>query len=449
MGVFAQDKWTVRGLTFSYGVRYDYVTNHFPEQHVGPALLTPTRNITFPARRNVANHDLSPKLGASYDPFGTGKTALKVSLNRYLTVMGIDGSGIGGGGNPVNNLVVSTTRSWTDSNGNFVPDCDLRNSAANGECGQMANTDFGGTRLGATYDPDLLRGWRKRENNWEVSAGVQRELVPRVSADVSYFRRWFGNFAATDNLAVGPTDFDPFSITAPLDPRLPGGGGYTISGFHNLKPAQFGVPASNFVTRAKNFGKQVEYWQGADFTISARPHVGLLLQGGTSTGRTVTDNCEILAKIPENSPVGVPYCHVTTAFLTQVKLLGSYEIPRVDVQISGAFQSLPGPQILANYVASNAEVAPSLGRSLSGGARNVTVNLVEPGTMYGERMNQLDLRVSKMLRVGRTRTRMNVDLYNALNSNAVETLNNSFAVWQRPTRIVPARFLKLSAQIDF
>jgi hypothetical protein len=118
------------------------------------------------------------------------------------------------------------------------------------------------------------------------------------------------------------------------------------------------------------------------------------------------------------------------------------------VQVSGAYQSVPGPAIAANYNASNAVVAPSLGRNLSGGA-NVTVNLVEPGTMYGDRLNQLDVRFSKIVPIGRTRARFNVDVYNALNSNAVLTLNNNFGAWQQPTVILLARFVKLGVQFDF
>jgi hypothetical protein len=324
----------------------------------------------------------------------------------------------------------------------------LINPNQNGECGRLTNTDFGGVRPGASYDTELLRGWGRRNYNWEFSAGVQQELLPRLAADVSYFRNWYGNFAVTDNLAVASSDYDPFRITAPADPRLPGGGNYVIAGLYDLNPAKFGLPANNFVTRAETYGKQVQYWQGVDVNVNARPGSGLLLQGGTSTGRTVTDNCEIRAKLPEVAPAN-PFCHVATSFLTQVKFLGSYGLPRVDVQISGTFQSLPGPQILANFNAPNAIVAPSLGRALSGGAANVTVNLVEPGTMYGERMNQLDLRFAKILRFGRTRTRVNVDVYNALNSGAVLAQNNSFGAWQQPTLILVARFVKFSAQVDF
>jgi hypothetical protein len=222
-----------------------------------------------------------------------------------------------------------------------------------------------------------------------------------------------------------------------------------IAGLYDLNPAKFGVPATNFVTLSEKYGKQTRYWQGVDVSVSARPQAGLLLQGGTSTGRSVSDNCEVLAKLPEISPVGAPYCRNVPSFLIQVKGVASYTIPRLDVQASGAFQSLPGPQIAANYNAPNALVAPSLGRSLSGNAANVTVNLVRPGTLFGDRLNQLDLRFSKIVRYGPTQTRFNVDVYNALNSNAVLTLNNNFGAWQQPTVILLARFVKLGVQLDF
>jgi hypothetical protein len=319
----------------------------------------------------------------------------------------------------------------------------------------MENTDFGSSRPGTTYDPDTLTGWGKRDNNWQFSAGVQHAILPRVSLDVSYFRTWFGNFIVTDNRAVGPADFDRFSISAPVDSRLPGGGGYTIGGLYDLKPAAFGRPADNLLTFADNYGEQTNHWNGMDVTINARPRAGLTIQGGTSTGRRTTDNCEIQEKVPEmilsssTTAPNIPYCHVTEAFLTQVKFLATYTVPRIDVQLSGTFQSIPGRQILANYTATNAVVAPSLGRNLSGGANNVTVGLVAPGTMYGERLNQLDLRFGKILKFGRTRATASIDLYNALNASPVLTQSAAFATWLRPQSILNARFAKVVMQLDF
>src|SRR5262245_15005985 len=114
----------------------------------------------------------------------------------------------------------------------------------------------------------------------------QHEIVPRVSMDVSYFRRWYGNFTTTDNRALTATDFDVFSIAAPADSRLPDSGGYTIGGLHNVRADKFSVPADNLVTRAKLFGKQIEHWNGVDVSVNARPGQGVLLQGGFSSGRT-------------------------------------------------------------------------------------------------------------------------------------------------------------------
>ena len=447
IGAFAQDRWTARGLTVTAGIRYDYFGNSYPEQPIGPALYAPNRNFTIPEMKGVTYNDITPRFGASYDLFGDGKTALKVSLNKYLVGLGVGGFTSTATANQADNLVVSATRAWTDADRDFVADCDLISPLANGECGVLSDRNFGASRPGTTYDPELMNGWGKRQYNWEFSAGLQRELMPRVAAEIGYYRRAYGNFIVTDNRTISAEDHEKFSVTAPRDQRLPDGGGQVVSGLFDLRPTRFGLAADNFVTHSSNYGDQTEYWHGVDFTINARPRQGLLLQGGTSTGRTVTDNCEIVARLPEVSPTN-PFCHVGTNWLTQVKLLSSYTIPRVDVLVSGTFQSLPGPEILANYVAPNAVVAPSLGRNLSGGT-NVTVSIVEPGTLYGDRANQLDIRVAKILRFGGTRANVGFDVYNAFNSSAVLLQNNSFGAWQQPTSILLARFVKFNVQLDF
>ena len=128
---------------------------------------------------------------------------------------------------------------------------------------------------------------------------------------------------------------------------------------------------------------------------------------------------------------------------------GTYTVPRLDVLVSASLQSVQGPEIAANFVANNARVLPSLGRPLSGGASNVTVNLIEPGTMYGERLNQIDLRLGKILPFGSTRTTISLDVYNLFNSNAVNAENASFVNWRQPLGIVQARFVKIGVQLGF
>jgi Carboxypeptidase regulatory-like domain len=481
MGIFAQDKWTVGRLTLTGGLRYDYFANSFPESSLGPTVFIPARNVTFPASDNLSLHDITPRVGGVYDVFGNGKTAVKTSLNKYLSGLGsIDLSAMP---HPVANAVLNANRSWSDANRNFVPDCDLTSAAANGECGQLSNPDFGSIRPGATFDPDILRGWGKRGYNWEFSAGVQQEIMPRVAVDMGYFRRWYGNEMVTDNRTLTPADFTSYSITVPVDPRLPNGGGYKVSGLFDVNPNKFGLPAQNFVTFAKNYGRQSDVWNGIDLNTAVRPRNGMMLQGGFSSGRRATDMCEIARKLPlwlvfnagatanalvqSNSFINVgagrnldvidtvgvatplEFCEQDSGWLTQVKLLGSYLVPKIGVQIAGTLQNLPGKQIAASYVATNAVVSPSLGRNLSGNAANVTVNIVKPGTLYGERLNQLDLRFGKSLTIRRVRTMLNLDVYNAFNDNTVLTFNSNFASWQQPQSILTARFAKASVQLDF
>jgi hypothetical protein len=118
--------------------------------------------------------------------------------------------------------------------------------------------------------------------------------------------------------------------------------------------------------------------------------------------------------------------------------------------VSGTLQNLPGPPILANYNLTTAAAAQTLGRPLSGGAANVAVALINPNTMFGERLNQIDLRVGKLLKFAQTKTMVSVDFYNALNISTILSQNNTFgSAWLQPTSVMPARFAKVSLQYDF
>jgi len=219
-----------------------------------------------------------------------------------------------------------------------------------------------------------------------------------------------------------------------------------VPGLYDVVPAKFGL-SNNYTTFADNYGKQTNHWDGVALAVNMRLQNGLVVQGGFDAGKTTRDTCEIRAKLPETAVVN-PYCH-TEQPQTQFKVLGSYMIPKIGVQVSSTLQSLPGPEIAANFTATNAVIAPSLGRALSGGAANVSVNLVEPGTLYGERLNQLDVRFGKSLDFGGKRARFSLDIYNALNVDTVLTVNNAFATWQRPQSVMLARFAKLGVQLDF
>ena len=445
-GIYAQDRWTLDRLTLNLGLRWDFYRTSFPDQTLGPTVYTPNRNVTFPAADLASLDDITPKLGVAYDLFGDGKTAIKASLSKYVEQLTYTGT-YGDSANPAQRTVQSVTRQWNDNDLDFIPDCNLVNPLENDECLQINNLAFGNPVPSTTYDTDILHGWGKRGYNWETSVNVQHEVVNNVSVDVGYFRRWYGNFLATDNRALASSDFTGFSVVAPSDGRLPGGGGHTVPGLFNVTQAGFTRPPDNLLTFAENYGTQIENWHGVDASVNARLRGGFITQGGISTGRRLTDNCEIRAQLPETAPLN-PYCRIAEPFLTQFKLVAAYTLPRIGVQVAGTVQSIPGPVVQAGVVYPAGSLTGPLGRPFVGAATAV-VNVIAPATEYGDRLNQLDFRIGKVLRFGRGRAALNVDLFNALNANPVLTENPNFASFRQPLSVLNPRLVKFSAQVDF
>jgi hypothetical protein len=470
-GIYLQDRWTFKRLTLSGGLRWEYFRRDSAEITLGPSSLLPNRSITFPEEIVTNYRDLSPRMGAAWDVFGTGKTALKFTLNRYTQDLSLLANS---GGTQIGNYQSSASRTWTD-NGNFIPECNYTNPATQDNrasggdfCGAFtgANANFNLTTSTSRNDPETTRGFNHRGSNWEFSTELQQELIPqKLAIDIAFFRRWYGNQTVSDNLKVAPTDYTPFSIVVPTDSRLPNSG-KTISGF--LDP-NFSVSTDNLVRFAKHYGGMKDYWQGYDISASWRIGGGALVQGGVSAGQQVVDNCKVWAQVPEaniqsvsltgangsgGGPLSGPYCRQEQPFLVQVKGLGTYTVPRVDVQLSGTFQTVPGQQLSANYAVPAADVI-GLGRPLQGNASNVTINLIEPGTKYDKRLYQMDFRVGKVLRFGGTRrATASVDLFNVFNGNPVLTSQTDYSLsntslWLTPITVQQGRLLKFTLAMSF
>ena len=464
-GLYVQDQWTRDRLTLQGAARFDRAWSWFPAQQEGPSRFLPTP-IVIPETRGVDSYkDISLRMGAAYDLTGHGRTALKLSVGKYLEGAGV--SGTYANTNPTLRLPQTTS---------VFPDCDLMNPAAQdlrsagGDlCGVLSNTNFGQNILTNNYDPRLLDGWGIRPSDWHLGVSLEHQIGSRASAAVTYTRRWYNGFSVVDNRALEPSDLTPFSIPAPADSRLPGGGGYVVSGLYDVVPEKAGA-VDNLVADSTPYGNWYQYFNGIDVSVKVRSVRGFTAAAGTSTGQTVADNCGVRANLPELAttttgtsafgpglaasavtPVS-PYCHVAFGVLTQFRGFTSYMIPKIDMQLAATFQSKPGPMLAANYAAPNADVVPSLGRNLSGNAANVTVNLIAPGTEYGDRINELDVRVSKTLKFGRLRTLLALDTYNALNSSVVLTYNPAFVpggTWLQPLTIMTPRLIKLTAEVDF
>jgi hypothetical protein len=498
--LYAQDVWTHNRLTLQGGVRYDSLTSTYPDQRIGgPGWPYAPVEIFFPSRSTPGYEwkDLSPRVGVAYDLFGNGKTALKFNVGRYLEAITASNNDLDM--NPIVRLVVNSTRNWADGRaatggvpelpvgdprrGNMVPDCDLNNPAANGECGPLDNQNLGRPVFTRNFDPDYVGGWGTRPYNWSMGFGVQHEILPRVSATVSFNRNWWGNWYVVDNRSTNFADYTPYTVTAPSDPRLPNGGGYPISGLYNLVQARVGQ-VDELAQSYKNFGDQTENWQGIDVSVVARLRNGLTVQGGTSTGRRHADGCDVRSKLPElgSGPTGLtnssvtanvnalgggafalsvnnPYCRIVEPYRTDFRGLASYVVPKVDVQLSATWASIPGDSLRADYTltpADQAAIAAQIGRPLTGAFN--TVNLIAPATMWGARTNNIDMRIAKILRFGTTRTQVGVDIFNLLNADTVTNYNFGFVprtaanpngAWLIPTAIIPARYARIAMQVDF
>jgi hypothetical protein len=485
---FAQDQWTLGRATVQGAVRYDHAWSWFPAEHNGApqAGLFNPQPIRFAETKGVTGYnDITPRVGLAYDLFGNGKTAVKVNVGKYLQaatnqtqyVIGnpaLDARN--GRGGP--RFITTTSRAWTDVNGNKLPDCTILNpaaqdnSASGGDvCGPWLNPSFGSSVAPLTIDPEVLHGWGIRPWDWQFGASIQQQIIPRVSVEVGYNRRWWGNFFVVDNRAAGPNDFVPYTVTAPQNPNLPDGGGYQ---FTALLPTI--LTQDNLYTSADNYGGMTRYWHGVDVTANARLANGLTFTGGTSTGRGVRDECNIATQLPETLFVFGTYqrqdvCDFAEDWITTFRGSAAYTVPKVDVLVSGIvrFQnSAPGffttgdtqpgssgNSLAGNYIIPNTTILQLAGRLPAGAfpTGNTTVNVVGAGDLFPKQVRTVDVRFAKILRFGRTRSDIGIDLYNLFNTNTPTAYNQTIvgdgSTYLRPTQIVDPRFLRFSVTVHY
>jgi len=486
--LFVQDTWTRGQLTVQGALRYDQASSFSPAEHNGTTLTS--RFNTAPIgieRTNGVNayRDISPRFGIAYDVFGDGRTAVKFNIGRYLAPATNDT--IYTQNNPANRIVgyniTPVNRSWTDTNGNYIVDCDILNMAAQtvpggDTCGAVTGNslNFGKPGTSTRVNPALLGGWNVRPTDSQWGINLQQELAPRVSLEVGYNRRWWSHFTVTDNLSVGPSDYEKWVITAPKDSRLPGGGGYPIP-VYTLTAAAAGRGADNYVTFETDYGPaRTNYWQGVDVTVNARLRGTLTLQAGTTTGRAINDTCATIVKVDNPD---LRNCRSVDPVETTLRGSASYTVPKVGVQVSASMRSQPprifstnNPTIFvgiqpvnnpsdANWQVPNTVVQSLLGRLPPGGLPNGTtlVTLVDNANkiIADNRRTQIDMRFAKIIRFGGgRRADIGLDLQNLLNTNYGTVFESQYdytapngGTWLNPTTILGPRFVRVNLTFNF
>ena len=550
---FVQDQWTLKRFTFSGAIRYDHAESRYGKTCIGPDRFVPVQEdgkdywCSEPAD-GVSYNDITPRWGVAWDVFGTGKTSVKYNMGKYLQAAGF--GNLYTDNNSARRSNNQLTRSWDDVNGDRLVGCDLLNPAqhtgAGGDvCGSMlqtsgpnagqpttafatfgrapsatqlftANSFCGRTENSSQLHRDyceasgqnLLSGWGARRAEWQFGIGVQHEVLPRLSAEVTYNRRSYQHLTDSDTVGLGCDYFlgaDPdacydnlmnfvgvhhdfYSFTAPADPNLPDGGGYVVKGNANQK-VRGGLPGSGNVTTIQDVLNYT--WNGVDTNFVYRGPGGLRISGGTSTGRANRDSCRVDGDLTSTSSYkgreGNLYrggCKNYTPYQLNARASGSYTIPWVDVLAGVVFQSRPGVAINANlnvpYQAAVWEPSSANrtgtqfnGVSVTNGVLTQNINLLDAGDQYGERYNNWDLTLRKNFRFAGKRANIGVDIYNLLNSDAATAYNGTYTAtydaatgvwtsnnvdnpatavvegWRNVTGIVTPRFMRLSLSLDF
>ena len=439
LGVFAQDKWTFPRLTLTYGARYDYFNASTPEEtDSGGRFMTAAAQA---ARAKIAAvscvpcwNDWAVRFGASYDLFGTGKTALKMSIGKFL---GQQALGLATSVNPGGNQ--TDARAWTDldRNGTIF---DANGNVQFNEIGASRNNNFGIPGIGTTqFDPNL-----PRPINWEETVSVQHELMQNVSITAGLYHRTFQHLQYTKNTLVDPnTDYTPFTITIPKNANLPDGGGQTIT-MYNLNANKLGI-VNNVLTWSDTNSR---VYNGIEVSGTARFARRGFLFGGITTERTAANNCDgpvtTAANATPSNPNNYRFCNQVPPFQTLYKLSGAYTFP-YDLNLSVTFQARPGIGV-GSFYTFNSAIA---GVALTGGG-NLTVSVVDPTTQYYDYVKTLDARIARTFRYGRMRMEPFVEIFNLPNFSTVLTVNETIGPsYYTPGIIVQGRRLQLGGRIDW
>jgi len=489
LGIYAQDAWTIKRLTVTYGLRWEYVSERVsgqPAQQGRFARIPAFSNINLPIWRTF-----SPRMAVVYDLSGKGRTAIRFGFNRFEAAAA---TGIASLYNPANVQFVQQPASWTDLNHDDIAQGELGCVYLSPGCEINFATvpkNFGTISL-STIDPHL-----KRPYSLAYNLGVTHEVVRGLAVTAEWFHGDSKNILERNNVLragrlTGPSSVDnpnykSVTVFSPID-------GTPLTVYDPVSAAVQGAVA-NVDTNDPN----LKQWYNAfEFNFNARLRHGLTLFGGSSTDRTITNTCSSAVTNPnfllfcDGAKNGIPW-------RTQFKAAGTYPLPLWGFVVSASLQALPGyivtqPNLLPlNQGGFATTTNPSLnapngagtvftvtpntrytscpGNSAAAGCvagnpvilgmtqASLNIPLIAPGIEMTPRVTQVDLSVTKRINLERFRLEPRLDLFNALNSSDYYTVrsmvyNSGVGSAPNPTYLLPGsilqgRILRLGLNVNF
>jgi len=431
LGFFFQDAWTVASrLTLNLGMRYDRNKGILPEQSTPAGTFIGARTL---AETRVINQSIAVwRAGASFDPVGTGRTALKSSYSRYGLQVGIDRVQ---NVNPLSNTSQDCPWSDPNSNGRLDP----------GELNQALCPGFPGGTSTKYAGVDGPR-WPYSD---EFTAGIERQVMRDMRVGAMFYYRTNKDQIGTRNLAVPTTAYTPFTVNVPNGPNGP-----SQMTVYNLNPAFNGLQ-NNIVDNDSYLDTK---YKGIEFTAQKRfSHrwqmvAGLTIgenrggvntggsgTGGTSSGQSQTQDLND----PNNTlfPNGV----IGNDSKVALRVSGSYQLP-AQISLAGSLISNGGYPYYSSYSVTRASVAPAVALTRASQVIPLTERAVErlpPVTM-------VDLRVSRPFKFGGRQFVPQLDLFNIGNASTIVRYNVAVgATYLGPAEIVAPRIIRVGFSVDF
>ncbi len=371
-GLYAQDAWTMKRLTLNYGGRFDHFNSEVPRHYSDPTPWVPFVR-DFAAIENVPNwNDWAIRLAGSYDLFGTGKTALKANVSKYMAA---EAASYAANFNPM--AGDTDTRAWTDLDGNRTI-LDANGNIQYNEVAAGRRSNFGTLTGSNRPDPDL---------DARLQLGVLGVGAARADAEGVGHRRLLSPEIRQPARERQPEHQPDNATTIPstssgrADSRFPTGGGEAIT-MYSLNQSELGTPSDTLVTFSTSNNN---IYNGFDVGANARFGRGFFFAGVT-TERSETLNCDV-----RDNPNSERFCDNVPPFRAQFKGSAAYTIPW-DIQVERFVQFNARHQRLRQLSGDICDRGTHDLTATSGGTQQINVNLIEPNTLFLDRMNQINAR---------------------------------------------------------